>query len=123
MKRVITIILAGIIAITATAAPASAGTTDKGIVKAYCMREYHKPPKYVKAGSKAILHRTGKKYIVVEVIQTRSKGKWGKTKDGYRVSYNKRVKKGKKVTVYAIYNPGNNAEDDVIAVVDNKRIR
>ena len=39
------------------------------------------------------------------------------------MSYNKRVKKGKKVTVYAIYNPGNNAEDDVIAVVDNKRIR
>ena len=73
MKRVITIILAGIIAITATAAPASAGTTDKGIVKAYCMREYHKPPKYVKAGSKAVLHRTGKKYIVVELSRPGAK--------------------------------------------------
>ena len=123
MRRVLVIIIAVLIALTATAAPASAKTTDRAIVKAYCMKTYHKPPRYFKAGSKAITHRAGKKYIVVEVIRTTSRGKWGKTKDGYRVAYNKRVKRGKKVTVYAIYSPGNNAEDDVVAVVDNKRIR
>ena len=96
--------------------------TDRGIVKSYCMKRFKMTPKYVKYGSKAIKHHKGK--MVVEIVKSKSLGgKWGKTKDGCRIKYNKKVKKGKVVTSYLIYNPRSNGIDDVVAVVDNKVIR
>lgn len=121
MKRAIIILAIIALAFTATTAPASAATTDKGLVKAYCMKKYHKTPKYVKEGSAHVKHHKGK--MIVEIVKTKSCGKYGKTKDGYKIKYNKTVKKGKTVTSYLIYNPRNNAPDDVVAVVDNKKIR
>lgn len=121
MKKAIVIIIMVMVALTATAAPVSAATTDKGLVKAYCMKKYHKAPKYVKEGSKAVLKHKGK--MIVEIVKSTSKGTWGKTKDGYAIRYSKKVKKGKKVTSYLIYSPRNNAPDGIVAVVDNKRIK
>ena len=52
-----------------------------------------------------------------------SRGRKGVTRDGKRIRYNKKVKRGKKVFSYLIYDPRTGKEDDVAAVVDNGRIR
>ena len=70
-----------------------------------------------------ITNRKSNKKIHVEHVKTKSKGKYGVDKNGYVVGYNKKVKKNKKVDSYLIYNPKTNAEDDIIAVVDNGKIR
>ena len=122
MKKTIILILAIVVAF-GIASPASATSkiTNKTLVKKYCISHFHKSPKYVKENSKAIFHHKGK--MIVEVVKTTSKGKYGITKDGYHIRYNKKVKKGKKVTSYLIYNPKTNAIDDVVAVIDNQKIR
>lgn len=125
MKKTIIALIIAALALTATTAPASAATTDKGLVKAYCQKKYTDyRVKYVKAGAKILKHRKGKKTVFVEIVKTTAKGgKTGKTKDGYTIKYNKKAKKGQKITVYLIYNPKNNAPDDVKAVVTQKKIR
>ena len=96
--------------------------TDREMVNAFCVKHFKKSPKYVKYGSKAVKHHKGK--MIVEVVKTKSLGgKWGKTKDGYRLKYNKTVRKGKVVTSYLIYSPKSNSIDAVVAVVDNRMIR
>ena len=72
---------------------------------------------------KKIEHRKGKNIVYIEKFVSYSKGKYGYSKDGYYVKYNTKVKKGKKVVSYFIYNPNTNYCDDVIAVVDNHKIR
>ncbi len=121
MKKLIIALLIATLALAATTAPASAATTDKGLVKAYCMKTYKKAPKYVKEGSAQVKHHKGK--MIVEVVKTKSCGKYGKTRDGYKIKYNKTVKKGQTVNVYLVYNPRNNAPDDITAVICNKKIR
>ena len=65
-------------------------------------------------------HRVGKNYIPVEKIYSYSAGKkYGYTSEGEYVAYNKKVKKGRRVTTYIVYNPENNNWDDAIAVIDN----
>lgn len=100
-----------------------AKTTNKKLVKKYCKKHYSglkvrfvKNPTY-----KKITHRKGT--VLVEIVKSTSHGKYGYTRDGCYIAYNKRVKKGKTVTSYCIYNPKNNAIDDVVAVVDNKKVR
>lgn len=96
--------------------------SDRKLVKSYCMEHFKKSPRYVKYGSRAVKHHKGK--MIVEVVKSKSLGnKWGKTKDGCRIKYNKKVKRGKMVVSYLIYNPRSNGIDDVIAVIDNKVIR
>ena len=73
--------------------------------------------------AKKLKNRKKKKIIYVEIVKSKSHGKYGLTKKGHYVSYNKKVKKGKWVKSYFIYNPRTTYEDDVVAVVDNKRIR
>lgn len=120
-RKVIIIATMAVIAVS-TAAPVSAATTDKGLVKAYCVKCFQKSPIYVKSGSAAIENHQGK--MIVEVVKSKSLGgKYGKTKDGYRVKYTKRVKRGKTITSYLIYDPRTNNPDDIAAVVDNKRIK
>ncbi len=122
MKKVIITICLMLVVSMCSVTPVSAGTTDKGLVKSYCEKHYNMAPKYVSCGSSQVKHHKGK--MIVEVVPTTSLGgKWGKTKDGYKVKYNKKVKKGKKVKSYLIYNPKTNYIDDVVAVVDNHRIR
>lgn len=74
--------------------------------------------------------RKGKRVVYVEVLKSRAKGNlqgkrrsWGITTKGSYITYNRRVKKGKRVTSYCIWNPNTNYTDDVVAVVDNGFIR
>lgn len=72
-----------------------------------------------------IEHRKGKKIVYIEKCVSKSSGKrYGYTIKGhYYIAYNKKVKKGKKVTSYFVYNPYNNYADGIDAAVDNKMIR
>lgn len=72
---------------------------------------------------KIITHRKNKPYIVVEKITSWSCGKYGFDKYGFYIKYNKKVKEGKKVISYCIYNPYTNYFDDVDFVIDNKKVR
>ena len=76
---------------------------------------------------KLIETRKGKPYILVSKIVstgTGTKHGWYTTDEGcYIIGYNKRVKAGKRVTSYIIWNPETNYEDDILYVVDNQRYR
>lgn len=100
---------------------------DIRIVKHYCNKHYtNKKIKFIsdkKLTAKKLKSRKKKKIVYVEVITSKSKGKHGVTKEGNYIRYNRKVKKGKKVKSYLIYNPNTKAMDDVIAVVDNGKLR
>lgn len=99
--------------------------SDRQIVKEYCRKHYkgYTIRYFTKWNDKVMSHRANRKIVYVEKMISYSKGKYGYTKEGYYIKYNKRVKKGKKVISYCIYNPKNNSCDDVVAVVDNKILR
>lgn len=74
--------------------------------------------------------RKGKRIVYVEVLRSHAKGNlqgkrrsWGITTKGSYITYNRRVKKGKRIKSYCIWNPNSNYTDDVVAVVDNGMIR
>lgn len=114
---------------------ANAKTTNKGLVKKYCKENYRecKVKYFTKWNEYKMTHRKGKNIVYVQVEISCSSGKkdktngryWGYIKGSnyYRTWYNKKVRRGKKVTSYYIYNPYTNWEDDIIAVVDNNKIR
>lgn len=130
MKRLIVILIA---AITLTFVPVSnvsaKDNKDVKVVKQYCKKNYNlKKYKVVfieekNLSAKKLKSRKKNKIIYVEIVKSKSNGKYGLTKSGNYVAYNKKVKKGKWVKSYFIYNPKTTYEDDVVAVVDNKRIR
>jgi len=99
--------------------------TDTQIVKSYCAKHYkgYKIKYFTKWNEKTILNRKGKKVVYVEKMVSYSRGNYGYTKEGYYIKYNKRVAKNKKVISYCIYNPKTNYCDDVVAVIDNRKIR
>ena len=68
-------------------------------------------------------NRANTNIVYVEKFVSYSKGKYGYSKKGEYIKYNKKVKKGKKVTSYIIYSPYTNYCDDVVAVIDNHKIR
>ena len=107
------------------AAHAKSKITNRKIAIKYCKKHYPKCKiKFIRFGNKAVLKRKGKKIVYVEKIVSRSKGCYGLTIKGkYYIKYNRKVKKGKKVVSYCIWNPYTNYIDDVVAVVDNKKIR
>ena len=108
---------------------ASPVTTNKALVQQTCKENYHNTNiKYIRYNSKnwekIVLHRKGKKYIVVEKFISYSSGKdYGYSKEGYYIKYNKKVKKDKKVISYCIYSPYNNYCDGVDFVIDNRKVR
>lgn len=126
MKKKIMIVMIIVIAMVANTGMCYAKpTTDWGLVKSYCSKHY-KGYKIKKVGlfDKRIDNRKGKKVVYVETIISVSNGrKGGIIKGKWYIAYNKKVKKGKKVVSYCIYNPYTNYCDDVVAVVDNKKIR
>lgn len=64
--------------------------------------------------------RNDNKHVYIEKVSTVSTGGfWGKTKEGYLIKYNKKVKKGKRIIVCLVYNPSNNIVDDVICKACN----
>ena len=119
MKKIIIIFLAALIPMSIPT-PVSAKVTNKETVKEFCMMKYNMMPVYVKENSSMIKHHKGK--MIVEVVKSTSKGKYGKTKRGYKIPYCKKTKKGKKVTSYIIYSPKSNAVDDIVAYVDHSYI-
>ena len=127
MKKAILIILTVLLLVTPMTANASAKPTNRQIVNALCTK-YNKPVRIVDHNSKQadyiVLHRKNRPYIVVEKLVTTSNGKkGGYDKHGCYTAYNKKVKKGKKVTTYIIYNPKSNECDDILWVVDNQMYR
>lgn len=100
--------------------------TNRRLVRRFIRRHYgkNKKYKYIKNPNRyTITHRKNKK-VIVEIVKSVSRGgRYGRTTDGYTIKYNKRVKKGRKVTSYFIWNPNNNYDDDVVAVVDNRKTR
>ena len=123
--RCVAIIMLVIAIFCSAFATADAGVSDKALAKRWAQKHY---PGYkvvfVKDASPVISHRAGKHKVYIEVIHTRSAGGYdGWTKDGYYVCYTKKVRKGKRATSYAIWNPHNNVCDDVVAFVDHGKIR
>ena len=102
-----------------------ASRTNVQIAKEYAKHNYPHCKVVVldKYDAKKIEHRKGKNIVYIEKFVSYSKGKYGYSKDGYYVKYNTKVKKGKKVVSYFVYNPYTNYCDDVVAVVDNHKIR
>ena len=110
-------------------------TTNKGLVKEYCKTHYSecKIVYFTKWDESKMLNRVGKNIVYVEILISTSSGKrdplnkryWGYIKGSnyYKTWYNTKVKKGKTVKQYLIYNPYTNYEDDIVAVIDNKKIR
>ena len=109
--------------------------TDWEIVQELC-KKTGKEIKLIKANKmtdkqywKTLDNRKGKKYIIVEKVVSISNGKthgWYSTKtkgSKYIIGYNKKVKKGKKVVSYIIWNPKSNICDDILWVVDNQKYR
>ncbi len=96
--------------------------TNFTLAKEYCQ-------KYCKGYTiKVVKHvpknRNDCKHVYIEKVSTVANGGYlGKTKEGYTIKYNKKVKKGKKVVVYLIYNPSNNYIDDVICKVCNHIVK
>ena len=98
--------------------------TDRQLVKRYCKKHFRGYKiKFVDGNKFNFQKRKSKRFVYVERIVSRSKGRYGLTADGGYIRYNMKVKRGKRVVSYAIWNPRNNIEDDVVAVVDNGIIR
>ena len=109
--------------------------SNKQIVKEYCKHHYkgYKIQYFTEWNEKIITHRANKRIVYVQIEKSISSGKidscngryWGyiKGQHYYKTWYNKKVKKDKTVTSYYIYNPYTNYEDDIVAVIDNGKIR
>lgn len=99
--------------------------TNKEITVNWCNEHYKNYSiKFVSTG-KVPKHRASKKVIYVEQINTVSKGGYkGKvTGKKWNVKYPVKVKKGNKRVVFLVYNPRNNACDDVVCMVTCHRIK
>lgn len=134
MRRAL-FILAAIMMFTFNPVTVKANTNkDLSVATTYISRHY---PGYKvrfvpegKPNTMKLRTRKGKRVVYVEVLKSRAKGNlkgkrrsWGITAKGSYITYNRRVKIGKRVTSYCIWNPNSNYTDDVVAVVDNGFIR
>ena len=131
MKRLLLCAMTIATIITATPVNIQAKTNknvqlvNKYIKKHYNIKKYkvvYKPS--YRLTENMITNRKQKKVIYVEVVKSISHGKYGYATPGdWYICYNKRAKKGKRVTRYCIYNPKTNYVDDVVAVFDNGKVR
>ena len=88
---------------------------------------------YFTEWDKEIENRANSNLVYVQIEKSISSGEvdelngkyWGYIEGStyYKTWYNEEVEKDKKVTSYYIYNPYNNYEDDITAVIDNEKIR
>lgn len=134
MKRIIAFMLL-IVCVFSCSSCFAKTLSDKEVVEKYCAVHYPKMKVvyFTKWNDKTMYHRANKNVVYVEIEKSISSGKkdsrngmyWGYVKGQhyYKNWYNKKVKKGKTVKSYYIYNPYTNWEDDIVAVVDNGRIR
>lgn len=97
-------------------------TNDKQLVNKYCKKHY--PTRSIKyTTNDRVAYKKSKKKVYVLVEYSKSKGYYGYTKNGNYIRYNKKVKKDKTIKSYFVFNPKNNYCDDIVAVIDNGRIR
>lgn len=123
--NIVSIIMAVLI-LSMTVVPLQAqALTNKKIAKRYAKEHYSEcKVKFFRHYSEKIEHRKGTKVVWIWKIYSKSNGgKYGTCEDGSIIAYNKKVKKGKRIVSYCIYNPYTNYCDDIVAVVDNKKIR
>ena len=116
IRTIIAVIIVMILAFGNMSMAKASTKSDLSLAKSWAKSCYNMPIKVVKE-YKVPKNRKGTVYI--ETIKTKSKGGYnGRTiKGNYYIKYPKKVKKGKKVTVYFIWNPNNNYADDVVAMV------
>lgn len=134
MRRAL-FILAAIMMFTLNPVTVKANTNkDLSVATTYISRHYPGyKVRFVPEGKPNMIKlrtRKGKRIVYVEVLKSNARGNlqgkrriWGITTKGSYITYNRRVKKGKRVTSYCIWNPNSNYTDDVVAVVDNGFIR
>ena len=103
----------------------STNASNMKLVREYCRKHYPKQTIRVvyKYDAKKMENRKNKGVVYVERFVSYSKGRYGLSKKGEYVRYNKNVRKGKKVVSYFVYNPETNYCDDVVAVIDCGKIR
>lgn len=108
----------------------AATVTNKDVVNQYIeesfMREADYSTIFIKSENltkKMLRHRKVNGIIYVEKIKSTSCGLYGCTSDGNYIKYNKWTRPGKKVNSFLVHNPESRSLDDIIAVVDHKRIR
>ena len=125
IKRATGVIIMVMVFFTMMVVPCSAKSkSNEQIAKDYCKKYcIGYKIKIVKENGVPV-KRANKNVVYIEKIETKSKGgKKGRTAKGYFVRYIKPVKKNRTEIVYCIYNPKNNASDDVICFVSNKKMR
>lgn len=134
MRRAL-FILAAIMMFTFNPVSVKANTNkDLSVATTYISRHYPGyKVRFVPEGKPNMIKlrtRKGKRIVYVEVLKSNAKGNlkgkrrsWGITTKGSYITYNRRVKKGKRVISYCIWNPNSNYTDDVVAVVDNGLLR
>ena len=134
MRRAL-FILAAIMMFTLNPVSVKANTNkDLSVATTYISRHYPGyKVRFVPEGKPNMIKlrtRKGKRIVYVEVLKSNAKGNlkgkrrgWGITTKGSYITYNRRVKKGKRVISYCIWNPNSNYTDDVVAVVDNGLLR
>lgn len=83
-------------------------------ITTYCWKRYKLPAK-ITAKSPEGKTRTGKKYVIVWKLKSKSKGFYGISKHGI-ISYGRKIRKNKTVTSYLIYSPYDNVPDNVVKV-------
>lgn len=124
--NIISIILAVLI-LAFTVVPLQAqALTNKKIAKRYAKTHYTecKVKFFRHYNPKIIENRKGTHVVWIWKIYSKSNGDgYGTCEDGSMVAYNKKVKKGKRVVSYLVYNPYSNYCDDVVAVIDNRKVR
>ena len=101
---------------------------DRMLARQYIENRYPKEYKVCFISAKKLtpemLRQRKRKHIIyVAKWNTVSRGVYGETKKGNIIRYGRKVKKGKKVKSYLIYNPDTRYLDDIVAVVDNGIIR
>lgn len=119
MKNIIIIITCVVITLVFSTSNVNAKTKYNNLpkAKAYCHKYYKDYKIKVVKMNKVPKNRKSKKVIYIEKVYTKSLG----GKNGViigtkcKVKYTKKVKKGIKQYCYFVYNPNNNACDDIIA--------
>ena len=113
----------------------SASIPNIGIVEQFCKDNYSncEVVYFTDWNDEVMNNRANTNKIYVEIEKSVSSGEideangryWGYIEGSnyYRTWYNTEVEKNKIVTSYYIYNPYNNYEDDIVAVIDNEMIR
>ena len=135
MKRIMLLmIVASMVLSGIVICEAKSEKTDWQIAKELCRNFGYKKIKIIETNKitdrelwTIIENRKSRKVIYVEKVISVSDGNghgWYDTPDGkYIIGYNKKVKKGRRVTSYVIYNPKNNDPEGYLYIVDNGTFR